>query len=187
MELTKTTKISLAVSLLVLALAILASSKTFLASLKLKSSSLPAGVVSKFVKPTLTADLLIQPKNETEYSLILRTSSNLNLSGLSARIFVSPSPKIVSLESGPLAAEAGFSFPVLSATSELAAARWRLEISLLRLPQTPGQKQLAKELEIAIVKVEANALPSFTFDPTITEAFGERGQAIKLNLMPYGN
>lgn len=187
MELTKTTKISLVVSLLVLALAILSSSKTFLTSLKLKPTSLPAGIVTKLVKPTPTADLLIQPINEGEFSLILRTSSSFNLSGLSARIFVSPNPKTVSLESSPQAAAFGFSFPVLSATSEIDANRWRLEISLLRLPQTDGQKQTAKELEIAIIKVESNALPSFTFDPTVTEAFGERGQAIKLNLIPYGN
>lgn len=187
MELTKTTKISLAISFLILAVAILFSSKTFLASLKLKSSSLPAGIVTKFVKPTPTADLLLQPKNEGEFSLILRTSSTFNLSGLAARIFVSPSPKTVSLESSPLAAAAGFSFPVLSATTEADANRWRLEISLLRLPQTTGQKQTIKELEIAIVKVESNALPSFTFDPSVTEAFGEGGQVIKLNLIPYGN
>lgn len=187
MELTTTTKITLIGSLVILLLAILFSSKTFLASLKLKSSSLPAGVITKLVKPTPTADLLLLPKNEGGYSLILRASSPLNLAGLSARIFVSPSPKTVSLESSPQAAAFGFSFPVLSATNEVEANRWRLEISLLRLPQTPGQKQLAEELEIALIKVEPNALPSFTFDPAVTEAFGEKGQLVKLNLIPYGN
>lgn len=187
MELTNTTKITLIGSLVILLLAILFSSKNLLTSLKLKSSSLPAGIVTKFVKPTPTADLLIQPKNEGEFSLILRTSSNFNLSGLSARIFVSPNLKSVSLESSPQSADAGFSFPVLSATTETDAARWRLEISLLRLPQTEGRGQTAKELEIALIKVGPNALPSFTFDPTVTEAFGEKGQVIKLNLIPYGN
>ncbi len=187
MELTKTTKISLAVSLLVLTLAIISSSKAFLASLKLKASSLPASVANKLVKPNPTADLLVQPKNEGEYSLVLKTSSPLNLTGLAARIFVLPSPTTVSLESSPQAAAFGFSFPVLSATQEADAARWRLEISLLRLPQTDSQKQTTNELEIAIIKVGAGAVPSFSFDSAVTEAFGEKGQVIKLNLMPYGN